>query len=56
MNYDITFCARECENMKCERNQKHIKSSGRIVSMAIFSECDKYINTTETSHFEEEEE
>jgi hypothetical protein len=25
MSEDITFCLADCENMKCERNKKHIK-------------------------------
>lgn len=44
MNYDITFCSRMCENMECERNEKHIKGSGRLVSMTSFEDCANYIN------------
>lgn len=41
-SYDITFCARECNNNKCERNKKRLKGWIYPVSMAYFNECKDY--------------
>lgn len=47
MNYDITFCNRECENKKCERNFKYVDimdlaSVKPYVSIASFDECEDF--------------
>ena len=41
---DITYCSRECANMECKRNQKHLPKTGKIIiiSMAEFTDCEKW--------------
>ena len=39
---DITYCSRECANMECKRNQKHLPKGAKIVSMAEFTDCRSY--------------
>ena len=40
---DITFCAnRGCQDMKCERNPKHIRIFCIPHSYAFFEECPKW--------------
>lgn len=39
---DITYCSRECANMECKRNQKHIPKDWEIVSMAGFADCENW--------------
>ena len=42
---DTTYCARECSNMDCKLNIKHIEgqdTKGLPVSMAIFDKCEDY--------------
>lgn len=39
---DITFCSRECSNMECKRNQKHLSEDVKYVSISDFSDCSKW--------------
>ena len=42
---DTTYCARECNNMQCKINIKHIEgkdTKGLPVSMAIFDKCEEW--------------
>ena len=42
---DTTYCVRECNNMQCKINIKHIEgqdTKGLPVSMAIFDKCENY--------------
>ena len=42
---DTTYCVRECNNMQCKINIKHIEgqdTKGLPVSMAIFDKCKDY--------------
>ena len=39
---DITYCSKECANMECKRNQKHIPKDWEIVSMAGFTDCENW--------------
>lgn len=40
---DITYCVRDCENMNCERNKKHLGDGGNFyVSMSSFDNCKDY--------------
>lgn len=42
MNYDITFCTKsDCENLKCERNQKNIPKIDKAgdIWVSSFKEC-----------------
>lgn len=41
MSEDITYCAYDCKNMKCERNNKHIKKIDITIthSFAYFDSC-----------------
>lgn len=42
---DTTYCARECANMDCKLNIKHIEgqdTKGLPVSMAIFDKCKEW--------------
>ena len=42
---DTTYCARECNNMQCKRDFKHIEgqdTKGLPVSMAIFDKCKEH--------------
>ena len=39
---DITYCSRECANMECKRNQKHLPQGAKIVSMAEFKDCENW--------------
>lgn len=39
---DITYCSRECANMECKRNQKHLPKGAKIVSMAEFTDCENW--------------
>lgn len=43
MSEDITFCDNpDCNNMKCERNSKHIKQYWLDHSYAMFPDCSHY--------------
>ena len=47
MNYDITFCSRDCSNEKCERNYNYVDKVKLImvkpyVSMASFDDCKEF--------------
>lgn len=43
MNYDITFCNRNCNNKECKRNLESIKLPKDIfVSIANFKECKNF--------------
>ena len=51
MCLDYTFCTKECEDMKCKHNKKHLKElnvNGYKVITAIswsnFNECEKGIS------------
>ena len=46
MNWDITFCDRECGNMNCKRNLDYIdkKILPPLISVATFDKCNDYIN------------
>lgn len=44
---DITFCSRECDNMECKRNLKHITVWVGLLSMCDFSDCKEYIKEEE---------
>ena len=42
---DTTYCVRECNNMQCKRNFKHIEgqdTKGLPVSMDIFDKCEEW--------------
>ena len=42
---DTTYCVRECNNMDCKRNFKHIEgqdTKGLPVSMAVFDKCKEW--------------
>ena len=42
---DITFCARKCRNIKCERNMKHAEKAplhGLPLSMCDYSDCKEW--------------
>ena len=39
---DITYCARECSNMECVRNQKHLPEDVKYVSISDFSDCSEW--------------
>lgn len=39
---DITYCSRECANMECKRNQKHLPKGVKIISMAEFTDCENW--------------
>lgn len=39
---DITYCSRECANMECKRNQKHLPKGPIIISMAEFTDCENW--------------
>jgi hypothetical protein len=40
---DITFCARECGNMECERNRENLPYEiNYFVSMADFKDCKEW--------------
>ena len=39
---DITYCSRECANMECKRNQKHLPKGPKIISMAEFKDCENW--------------
>ena len=41
-NYDMTYCSRDCKNMKCIRNYKYAPHD-RPISIAEFLECKKYV-------------
>lgn len=39
----MTFCYRECANMECERNIKHVPEGVlEPICMAEFMDCEKY--------------
>lgn len=40
--YDITYCVRQCSNMQCERNIKHLEGIEVNVSMASFGDCEEW--------------
>ena len=47
MNYDITFCSRDCNNEKCERNYNYVDKVKLIivkpyVSIASFDDCKEF--------------
>ena len=47
---DITYCAKECDDMECERNKKHIKEivsedgyeAATAISFSEWIECEKW--------------
>ena len=39
---DITYCSRECANMECKRNQKHLPKGAKYISMAEYTDCRSY--------------
>ena len=39
---DITYCSRECANVECKRNQKHLPKGAKLVSMAEFTDCENW--------------
>ena len=40
---DITFCAnKDCNDMKCHRNPKHIRIHDIPHSFALFTQCPKW--------------
>lgn len=42
---DTTYCVRECNNMDCKINFKHIEgqdTKGLPVSMTVFDKCENY--------------
>ena len=44
MNYDITFCSRDCDNKKCKRNLKYVNrtelnKTKQYISISDFKEC-----------------
>ena len=44
MNYDITFCNRDCNNKKCQRNLKYVDKRKMFeckpfISMAEWKDC-----------------
>ena len=44
MNYDITFCNRDCKNKQCKRNLKYINrtelnKTKQYISISDFKEC-----------------
>lgn len=41
---DITYCVKECDDVECEYNKKHLKESGAKdgdVKWWIYPECEK---------------
>ena len=47
MNYDITFCSRDCSNKKCERNFNYLNKEKLMitkpyVSIASFDDCEEF--------------
>ena len=50
---DITYCSRECANMECKRNQKHLPKSPKIISMAEFADCENWKEVDADFMFEE---
>ena len=36
------FCARECSNMQCEHNIKHIDNVDKSIYIAEFNKCKEY--------------
>ena len=49
---DITYCSRECANMECKRNQKHLPKSPIIISMAEFTDCENWYVSEANKMFE----
>ena len=42
-NIDITYCSRECSNVECKRNKKHIPEDVKYVSMSdFFGDCSEW--------------
>lgn len=39
---DITYCARECGNMECERNLKNVTIYVGYMSMCSFDDCKEW--------------
>lgn len=40
---DMTFCVRECTNMECKRNIKHVPDDVlEPICMAKFMDCEKW--------------
>ena len=50
---DITYCSRECANIECKRNQKHLPKGAKIVSMAEFTDCENWKEIDADFMFEE---
>ncbi len=46
INTDITYCARECMNVKCFRNKIHTKDYNGYLSWSNFEDCEEYANET----------
>ena len=51
MHNDYTYCTRECEDMSCKHNKRHLKIEGKKVVAAIgwrmFLKCEKGVFTNE---------
>lgn len=48
MNYDITFCSRNCGNKNCERNFNYVNKielmiTKPYVSIAEFNDCEEFV-------------
>ena len=41
-NYDMTYCSRDCKNMKCLRNYEYAPNDFAI-SVASFDDCRSFI-------------
>jgi hypothetical protein len=49
---DTTYCVRECNNMQCKINFKHIEgqdTKGLPVSMTIFDKCKEWSGEDESN-------
>lgn len=45
---DITYCARDCANYKCERNKEHLEPAQRkCVWFEAFEACKEFIGKGE---------
>jgi hypothetical protein len=42
INYDITYCNRDCANKECRRNKANLPAGEIYVSMAEFADCHEY--------------
>ncbi len=53
-NYDMTYCVRNCKNMKCVRNYDYAPQ-GFAVSLAYFDDCRSFIERKDKDVSEEPE-